>query len=93
MSEAVSVTPEAIQSGMAICQKTAQELLACAKKLQRDYQRAGSEGWNDQKYDQLGTYVEECLAALRSPVKELEECHGALAGLLATVDAYESARL
>lgn len=72
-----------------MCQTSAHELESAAKALEQSYQSAG-EGWNDEKYRQLGTVISSCTSALRSPISSLQSCEGRLNQLLKAVEAYES---
>lgn len=93
MASGVSVEKAAIQGGIGCCKTSIHELREASRKLQRSYQQAGSNGWRDQKYAQLGGIVEECCSALTGPIGELEECMRNLDALLKAVIAYEETGL
>ena len=84
-----SVERTAVQSGIQICKTAIHELQTAARRLSSGYQQAGSGGWRDQKYAQLGGIVEECTSALTQPIAELEGCQQSLERLLQLVSGYE----
>lgn len=89
MASGVSVERSAIQGGIGCCKTAIHELEAASRSLQRSYQQAGSGGWKDQKYADLGGIVEECCSALTKPISDLQECMGKLNDLLQAVGEYE----
>ena len=93
MASGVSVERAAIQGGIGCCKTSIHELESASKSLQRSYQQAGSGGWRDQKYAQLGGIVEECCSALTTPIAELKECMSKLNDLLQAVGEYENINL
>ncbi|MCD8361690.1 MAG: hypothetical protein LUC98_01805 [Lachnospiraceae bacterium] len=90
MAGGVSVERAAIQGGMNCCKASIHELETAARSLRQNYQRAGANGWKDQKYTALGGIVNECCTALIKPVDELQDCLVKLNDLMAAVVAYES---
>lgn len=93
MASGVSVESAAIQGGIGCCKTSIQELESASKRLQKSYQQAGSGGWRDQKYTQLGSIVQECCGALTKPISELQECMVRLNDLLQAVSEYEQTNL
>lgn len=89
MASGVSVEKAAVQGGIGCCKVAIHELETAARNLQRNYQRAGSGGWRDQKYVDLGGIVEECSSALLRPVAELQDCMIRLEELLKAISDYE----
>jgi len=89
MASNASVERTAVQSGIQICQTAIHELKTAAQRLSSGYQQAGSGGWRDQKYAQLGGIVEECTAALTDPISDLEACQNSLQRLLSAISGYE----
>lgn len=93
MASGVSVESAAVQGGISCCKTSIHELESASKSLQKSYQRAGSNGWKDQKYAALGGIVEECCSALTKPITELQGCMGKLEDLLKAVSSYEQVNL
>lgn len=93
MASGVSVERAAIQGGIGCCKTSIHELESASTSLKRSYQQAGSGGWRDQKYAQLGGIVEECCSALTKPIAELRECMSKLNDLLQAVGEYENVNL
>lgn len=93
MASGVSVERAAVQGGIGCCKTSIHELEGASKSLQRSYQQAGSGGWRDQKYAQLGGIVEECCSALTKPIAELQECMTKLNDLLQAIGEYENVNL
>lgn len=90
MASGVSVSSSAVKGGIKCCQLSIDELNKANSDLNRGYQQAGSAGWNDSKYRDLGAIVEECRNALSKPIKELQDCTVKLNSLLKAVTEYES---
>lgn len=93
MANGVSVERAAVQGGIGCCKTSIHELEGASQSLKRSYQQAGSGGWRDQKYAQLGGIVEECCSALTKPIADLQECMVKLNALLQSIDSYESINL
>lgn len=93
MAGSVSVESAAIQGGINCCNTSINELDSASRALQRSYQAAGSGGWKDQKYTQLGSIVSDCCNALTKPISELQECMRKLDELLKAVSDYENVNL
>ena len=86
------VTAATVRSCIKICVAAQSEMEEAAKRISQSLRAAG-EGWHDEKYSQLDEVVGECVGALRTPVKELEECRGDLERLLLVVEAYDASRV
>ena len=93
MANGVSVESVVIQGGIGVCKTSIQELESASKSLQRSYQQAGSGGWKDKKYAELGGIVSECCNALTKPVSELQNCISKLSVLLQAIGDYEQVNL
>lgn len=93
MPSGVSVERAAVQGGIGCCRTAMHELEAASSTLKRDYQKAGSGGWRDQKHAALGGIIEECCSALTKPISELEVCKGKLEELLKAIISYEQVNL
>lgn len=89
----VSVEKNAVNSGISCCKLAMRELEAAANSLHNQYKRAGSSGWRDQKYNDLGVLVSRCTNALIQPIHDLEECQKKLQELLKAVENYEQVNL
>lgn len=93
MASGVSVESAAVQGGIGCCKTSIHELETASRSLMRGYQQAGAGGWRDQKYEALGSIVNDCCTALTKPVGELETCMKKLEELLKAVRAYEDTNL
>lgn len=87
--EKVSVEKDVIRKSMELCNQAIKQYKQSSQVLERKYQEAGST-WRDMKYKQLGGVVHECTTALKTPIKELEECVMKLNKLLNSIERYES---
>ena len=87
--EKVSVEKDVIRKSIELCNRSIQQYTQSSLTLERKYQEAGST-WRDMKYKQLGGVVHECTTALKTPIKELEECVVKLNELLKAIERYES---
>lgn len=67
----VQGSPEALNQMAAQIQRVIQQELQTAQVLQSAYRAAGSE-WNDAKYQQLGTVINQVVSAIKTPISELE---------------------
>lgn len=85
----VSVEKDVVRKSIVLCNKSIQQYKQSAQALERKYQEAGC-SWHDVKYKQLGGVVQECTTALKTPVKELEECVRKLNELLKAMEKYEN---
>ena len=85
----VSVGLASVQNAQAICSGAIQDLNGSAERLTHRYNNAGAE-WHDNKYDQLGSIVNDCVRAMRAPIDELFECLGKLQEIEKAIIAYES---
>lgn len=90
---AANVKLSYITGAKGICDKCIEELNTQAASLRADYQNAGSTGWADEKYVQLGTIIEDCATALLKPIADLENCKNVLERLYQVVLRYEEQHL
>lgn len=67
----VQGSPEALSQMASQIRRVIQQENAAAQALQTSYKAAGSE-WNDSKYQQLGTIVNQTVSAIKQPMAELE---------------------
>ena len=93
MAGNVSVDSKAVNGGIMITKMSMEKLQNSSARLMQNYQRAGSSGWRDQKYKDLGVLVDQSVAALKRPLAELQECQDKLRILLKEIEAYESTRI
>ena len=93
MAGNVSVDSKAIKGGMMITKFAMEKLQASSARLMQNYQRAGTGGWKDQKYKDLGVLVDQSVGALKKPMAELQECEDKLRRLLKEVEEYEATRI
>lgn len=93
MAGEVAVNRPAVQGGIRCCKVSIQELENSIRKLIHSYQAAGSQGWRDQKYTELGNIVQECCTAMKQPTGELQECMRKLEELLKIIEKYEETNL
>ncbi len=88
MANGISVERAGLQSGVQVCKTCIHELQATSQALQRSYQSAGS-GWKDENYAKLGNIVEECIAALKQPIPDIEDSMNTLNEMLSIMDEAE----
>ena len=88
----VSVSLAAIQQAESICQSAIGELNNSSQKLNSRYREAG-ERWRDNKYVQLGTIINDCSNAMKSPIDELFDCIAKLREIEKALVEYESTNL
>lgn len=88
MANGISVERNGLQSGIAVCKTCIHELQSTATLLQQSYQNAGS-GWKDENYAKLGSIVEECIAALKAPIPDIEDSMNTLNDMLRIMDEAE----
>lgn len=93
MASNVSVTSTAVNGGIKCCKLSIDELNKANRTLNREYQQAGADGWNDSKYRDLGGIIGDCCTALGKPIKDLEDCIVKLTSLLKAVEIYESTNM
>lgn len=84
------VTAQMVRSCITVCAGARHEMSHASRKLSRSLSEAGRD-WHDEKYKQLSEVVGECVGALRSPIKELEECQHDLERLLKVVERWDDA--
>ena len=89
----VSVDSRSVRGGINCCKMSVEKLRTSVQVLQQKYQAAGSGGWQDTKYRELGGIVNECSKAMGEPLKGLDECMLKLRQLLAAVEKYEKMNL
>jgi len=85
----VSVSTAVIQNAEKLCQTAISELNGSTQKLNTRYQEAGQR-WRDNKYKQLGTIINDCSRAMKSPIDELSDCISKLRELEKAIAEYES---
>lgn len=90
MASEVAVERAAVQGGIGCCKTAIHELETASRDMKRSYQQAGSSGWKDKKYAELGGIVEECCSALTKPIADLQQCMSSLQDMLTAIDEYES---
>ncbi len=88
MANGISVERAGLQAGVQVCKTCIQELQSTARSLQNSYQNAGL-GWKDENYAKLGNIVEECIAALRQPIPDIEDSMNTLDDMLGIMDEAE----
>lgn len=88
MANGISVERAGLQAGVQVCKTCIHELQSTARTLQSSYQNAGS-GWKDENYAKLGRIVEECIAALKQPIPDIEDSMNTLNEMLSIMDQAE----
>lgn len=88
MANGISVERAGLQSGVQVCNTCIHELKSTAQSLQNSYQNASS-GWKDENYAKLGRIVEECIAALKEPIPDIEDSMKTLNEMLSIIDQAE----
>lgn len=88
MASGISVERAGLQSGVQVCKTCIHELQSTVQSLQRSYQNAGS-GWKDENYAKLGRIVEECIAALKQPIPDIEDSMNTLNEMLSITEQAE----
>ncbi len=89
----VSVDSDSIRNGKRVCEAAIEKLKQASLTLTKQYQEAGSSGWRDDKYNDLGRLIEQCNGSLNKPVRDLEESLSKLQLLLEEVERYESTKI
>ena len=89
----VSVGKTAITNAENVCSGAIQDLNKSMEKLKRSYADAGSNGWGDNKYKQLGDIVNGCVDKLQSPIEDLFDCLKKLEEMYKAIEAYEDTNL
>lgn len=67
----VQGSPEALNQMASQIKRVIQQETQTAQALQTAYKAAGSD-WNDSKYQQLGSVVNQAVSAIKAPIAELE---------------------
>ena len=67
----VQGSPEALNQMAAQIKRVIQQETQTAQALLTAYKAAGSE-WNDSKYQQLGSVINQAVSAIKAPISELE---------------------
>ena len=67
----VQGSPEALNQMAAQIKRVIQQETQTAQALITAYKAAGSE-WNDSKYQQLGSVINQAVSAIKAPISELE---------------------
>ena len=88
MSE-ISVELNAIILASRQCKGVQNGLRSEASKMLRQYEALGN-GWNDDKYKELGQIVQKCAEALKQPISELQRCEVFLQRLQQAISEYEA---
>lgn len=89
MAGSISVQRGGLQSGIQVCKTCIHELQSTAQSLRQSYQNAG-QGWKDENYAKLGGIVEDCIAALKQPIPDIETSMSTLEAMLAILTEAES---
>ena len=84
----VSVEKKAVIGAISLCEYSVDCFQTASKHLKQNYMDAGAT-WKDSKYVQLGHIVDQCEQALRTPIKELEECVEQLQQMYRIMEEYE----
>ncbi len=90
MAGNVSVDSQSIRDGIKVCEYAINQLEQASQALKKQYQDAGSSGWRDSKYNDLGILIDQCDSALKKPRQELDDSLVKLKQLLTEVEHYES---
>ena len=93
MTGSVSVDSESIRNGIKVCEAAIDNLKQASLTLTKQYQDAGSSGWRDDKYNDLGRLIEQCNGSLNKPIRDLEGSLSKLQQLLEEVERYESTKI
>ena len=78
-----------VSQAIQICTQATEALTRTIQDLQTKNQAAGSSGWKDAKYAELGGIVSECVQALSRPISDLGACQQSLQQVLKAVQEYE----
>ncbi|MBO7196016.1 MAG: hypothetical protein J6V80_01650 [Clostridia bacterium] len=92
MSSEVSVELGAIATAIKKCQTVQYGLKHEATQMVEKCNSLGSD-WNDEKYKELCRIVQDCSAALKAPISELQRCEVYLNKLHQAIMEYESISL
>ena len=93
MAQEVTVSRNDIVGGIKCCQRSVEMMESAMKNLEDKYHEAGSRGWQDEKYKDLGRLIYNCIDTTKKPIGELKKCEEQLKRLLAAVDNYEKIKL
>ncbi len=84
----VSTSYGAIESAKKICSDASKCLTDASGSLEKKYKAAG-DGWQDQKYHELGQIVAAAVDAMGTPIDGLNESIKSLAALQQIIEEYE----
>lgn len=84
----ISVEINAVSGAIKKCQTIQAGLKSESTKMLHQYDSLGN-GWNDEKYRELGQIVHKCSDALKQPLSELQRCEVVLTQLHAIISKYE----
>ena len=85
----ISVELNAVSDAIKKCQIIQAGLKSESTKMLHQYDSLGN-GWNDEKYRELGQIVHKCADALKQPLSELQRCEVFLTQLHTIIAEYES---
>lgn len=85
----INTSVQTIEMGIAIAIKYRDRLQANIEKVKRDYQSAGSNGWNDKQYQNLGQVVNECASSMEKSKAAVEKTIASLKKLKIAAQNYE----
>ncbi len=85
----ISVELNAVSGAIKKCQTIQADLKSESTKMLHQYDSLGN-GWNDEKYRELGQIVHKCSDALKQPLSELQRCEVFLTQLHTIISEYES---
>ena len=85
----ISVELNAVSGAIKKCQTIQAGLKSESTKMLHQYDSLGN-GWNDEKYRELGQIVHKCSDALKQPLSELQRCEVFLQRLYSIIAEYES---
>ena len=85
MANGISVERAGLQAGVQVCKMCIHEFSIYCTISSSSYQNASS-GWKDENYAKLGRIVEECIAALKQPIPDIEDSMNTLNEMLSIMD-------
>lgn len=89
MANGISVERSGLQAGVQVCKICIHELQSTAKYLENSYKNAAS-GWKDENYAKLGRIVEECIAALKQPIPDIQDSMNTIDEMIRIMDDVEN---
>lgn len=84
----INTSAEIVEVGIKIVKKFDGILKKTSQDLTKIYERAGSSGWNDSKYTELGVTIKNCTNELVYPCSKLEELKTKLENLKQAIEEY-----